>query len=673
MSEYKKVEFTVLSQKVSERLDSMVSGELYQVDISNEEMWGFYLDAFPDGTNEIFRERREYDCQCCKNFIKNLGNVVTIKNGVKQTIWDVKVGGYYQVVVDAMNALILSKKIVSVFRTSPNLSFFGSNTTTQDLGNGDVINWNHFNYKVPTKFIKSSPATVRGDINTTAKVIERGLEEFTLSSADTIIDLVADKNLYRGEEFLASVKAFKKAKKAFDKLTGEKKEIYAWENVNDLRLRIRPTVIGTLLKDLSEGKAIEGAIKSFEDKMAGGNYKRTKAIFTKGMVADAVKTIQELGYEDSLQRRYSLIEDVNVNNVLFVDRNISPLMKGTLTDILMKEVKEKKPSGKIEEISIENFLSDVLPKAEGLELFFDNKLASNLVSLISPSVADSKNMLLWGNNFSWNYKGDFTDSMKENVKKAGGSVTGFMRFSIQWNDNNDNIIDLDAHCHEPNGAHIYYANSSPNNCKGRLDVDITQPRGVAVENITWACKKDIQNGVYTFKVKNYNSRTSGAGFTAQIEYDGVIHSFSYDKKIAGNKYVTVAIATHSVDKGLVINSGLSSSELEREEWAIKTKKWHKVESAMLSPNHWDDNAVGNKHYFFMIQDCVNDDKCRGLYNEFLSKELNPHRKVFDMLGDKLKCEASEQQLSGVGFSSTMRNEMLVRTSGSYKRQYLVKF
>ena len=91
MSEYKKVEFTVLSKQVSKRLDGMVSGEFYQVEIDKEEMWNFYLDSFPDGTNEIFRERREYDCQCCKNFIKNLGNVVTIKNGVVQTIWSVEV------------------------------------------------------------------------------------------------------------------------------------------------------------------------------------------------------------------------------------------------------------------------------------------------------------------------------------------------------------------------------------------------------------------------------------------------------------------------------------------------------------------------------------------------------------------------------------------------------
>lgn len=30
----------------------------------------------PAGTNPIFRERTEHDCSCCRNFVKNLGNVV---------------------------------------------------------------------------------------------------------------------------------------------------------------------------------------------------------------------------------------------------------------------------------------------------------------------------------------------------------------------------------------------------------------------------------------------------------------------------------------------------------------------------------------------------------------------------------------------------------------------
>ena len=48
----------------------------------------------------------------------------------------------------------------------------------------------------------------------------------------------------------------------------------------------------------------------------------------------------------------------------------------------------------------------------------------------------------------------------------------------------------------------------------------------------------------------------------------------------------------------------------------------------------------------MFNGCKNDNFARGLYNEFLKKEFTPHRKVFEIVGAKMKVASATKQLSG---------------------------
>lgn len=95
---------------------------------------------------------------------------------------------------------------------------------------------------------------------------------------------------------------------------------------------------------------------------------------------------------------------------------------------------------------------------------------------------------------------------------------------------------------------------------------------------------------------------------------------------------------------------------------------------MLSPNYWGDKGSGNKHYLFMLRGCKNPDPIRGFFNEFLRSDLTPHRKVFEILAGKTQCAPADEQLSGVGFSSTRhdRATFSVRKGGA-TRTYNVQF
>ena len=84
------MEFVEMRDMLIEHFNKMTEDctHLFAVQVDKDEMWNAYLNSFPAGSNPMFRERTWHDCSCCRGFIKSVGNVVTIKNGVLSTIWD---------------------------------------------------------------------------------------------------------------------------------------------------------------------------------------------------------------------------------------------------------------------------------------------------------------------------------------------------------------------------------------------------------------------------------------------------------------------------------------------------------------------------------------------------------------------------------------------------------
>lgn len=658
---------------------------LFEVDIDKEEFWNLYLDSFPAGTNELFRERREYDCSCCRQFIKNIGNAVAIKNNEVKTIWDFETNdNTFQPVINAMSTYLKSKSISDVYISK--LNKIGTNCNHEQLENGSITTWDHFYLELPNRFVDNSNRSegdIKGSYRDTRNVFKRSLDEITEDSILTILELISQNSLYKGEEWKGVLTEFLKYKKAYNKLNNSvEKENYAWEQsikAGGAIGRIRNHSIGTLLINISGDMDLDLAVKKYEAIVAPTNYKRPKAIFTKKMLDDAKKTIEDLGYLDSLNRRYATLEDITVNNILFSNKDSAKKIGGTdIFDEMASNLPiNPKKFSKVEEITIDDFVNNVLPISKDIEVFLENKQASNMVSLIAPENKEAPSMFKWNNAFSWAYAGNITDSsMRERVKAAGGSVEGVLRFSIQWNDFDYDSNDLDAHCIEPNRFEIFYANKLSPYTRGNLDIDIQRPNRdkPAVENITWASTDKMHEGIYKFFVHNYRNRGGKKGFRAEIEFDGQIFEFDYPNELKQGENVVVAEVTFKRDTGFTIKEMLSSTISSRDIWNVKTNQFVPVSVVMHSPNYWDEqNGIGHRHYFFMLKDCINPESPNGFYNEFLKEDLMSHKRVFEALGGKLSVKDTDNQLSGLGFSSTKRNELLVKVKGSTERAMKIKF
>ena len=75
----------------------------------------------------------------------------------------------------------------------------------------------------------------------------------------------------------------------------------------------------------------------------------------------------------------------------------------------------------------------------------------------------------------------------------------------------------------------------------------------------------------------------------------------------------------------------------------------------------------------MLEGCRNPNPVRGFHNEHLVTELLENRKVLDVLGDSALIQPTDNHLAGVGFNATVRSEVILRLSGSFKRVIKIQF
>lgn len=223
-------DFKPFAVAVKNQISAMASNGLYMTSVDKDALWDLYLSSFPEGTNNIYRERTEHDCTCCKQFIRNIGGVVSIDADLNLvTVWDsVNLGNEYDVVAAALAKYVKQHNIVGVyFNDSAKVSV----ESNHEMGeNGKVRTYNHFHAVLNNKFVLRGEdiASTKGEISQSIEVFERSMRELTMESAEIVLELIDQNSLYRGEEHRSAVQSFVQSKTEYMKIRSDLKQLWAW-------------------------------------------------------------------------------------------------------------------------------------------------------------------------------------------------------------------------------------------------------------------------------------------------------------------------------------------------------------------------------------------------------------------------------------------------------------
>ena len=191
------IDFRKFKRPIATQFQVLINnGQLFRVSVPKERLWETYLNSYPEGTNNIFRKQREYECSCCRQFISIMGPVVGIKNGELISIWDAECEDpIYQQVADAMSALVKSCPIENIFLHT---EYHAGVDKNYEHGFGiDVVTWNHFFVNLDSDIVMRGEdiGPCLADMRATHDVLKRGLEEITFEALDTVLDLISQNTI----------------------------------------------------------------------------------------------------------------------------------------------------------------------------------------------------------------------------------------------------------------------------------------------------------------------------------------------------------------------------------------------------------------------------------------------------------------------------------------------
>lgn len=270
-------------------------------------LWLAYLSGFPA------EERQYHNCACCKQFIRNFGNIAYVNEAGKlaSAVWSAEEApALYRGSLLLLEAAVRRAKIVMPFMSEEKV--YG---TPMSKVKKTGYEWLHMAIK-PRKVFQDATQTSfqyasakREDFNT----VSTALKKYTVAVVDQALQLLETDSLYRAEKVIGQARFLKELLTLREQFKGDLGKNKMWA-----RIAVVPTglchpggsMVGTLLDDIANGDSFEVVARKFKAKMHPLQYQRPTTAPSDGAVEAAEKLFRQMGAGPALARRYARLDEL---------------------------------------------------------------------------------------------------------------------------------------------------------------------------------------------------------------------------------------------------------------------------------------------------------------------------------------------------------------------------
>lgn len=377
--------------------------------------------------------RQHYTCNACRHFVDRFGGLVFISESGEAipAIWDEgETPEFFGKSVAEMEKAVLKAKVTGVFISE-----------ASTLGQPVTGEWEHMFVSLPQGMVHRDGLKTAGqkaaEKREDYKMLSSALQEYPVNVVDQAVTLLKSEALYRSDKVLGVAEWFKALKDKLERKGSQKQANIKWLAVATAPAgfcHVKPSMIGTLLDDLTAGLPIDAVSRRFREKMDPLQYMRPQAAPTQGNIQQAEKIVEKLGIAASLRRRYAMFAEIP--NFLWKPTQKVEEQKagGVFGHLTPKGAPAPAATMSLPSTTMtwEKFQKTVLPTAEAIEAMVPN--ADSFVAVVTASDPSAPNILRWGNPFSWYYLRGSTHASWGMPAGGFAKVKGIIDSPDQWGD-----------------------------------------------------------------------------------------------------------------------------------------------------------------------------------------------------------------------------------------------